>query len=250
MNMQYVYKEEFSVIGKLGQGSGENPWEWINPIWENANSNFNEIEAFVKKEGDIIEGLWGIMSDFDETFARWDKNGGKYLACCEVESDAVAPFGWVKWTVPSQTYLVAKCKQEDYLSVFEGAIQDYIPNNHLQLVGAVHEHYPEPGNPTLVELYFPIAKGNYFCQSCGMPMNSDKERGTEKDQSKSEDYCHYCYMEGTFCSDDTMEEMIISCIPFVLEAGECSDAETARNDMLSYFPKMNRWKNSKMANTK
>jgi len=242
MNIQYVYKEEFSVIGKLGQGSAQNPWEWITPIWNNANTNFGEIESLVKKKEAAIYGLWGIMSDFDETFARWDLNGGKYLACCEVESDAVAPFGWTKWTVPSQTYLVSECKQEEYLSVFEGTIQDYIPSHHLQLVGAVHERYPEPGNPALVELYFPIAKGNYFCQSCGMPMNSAKDRGTEKDQSKSEDYCHYCYKDSVFSSNETMEEMIETCIPHELKAGCYPNAETARNAMLSDFPQMKRWK--------
>lgn len=242
MKMEYIYKEEFSVIGKLGQGVSNNPGEWIQPIWNNANGNFNEIAALVKKKDEKIQGVWGIMSDFDETFARWDEEGGKYLAGCEVNTDSSAPTGWTKWTVPSQTYLVARCKQDEYLSVFNGTILEYIPTNNLQLVGAVHEHYPEPGNSTVVELYFPIAKGNYFCQSCGMPMGSDEVRGTEKDQSRSEDYCHYCYKDGDFTKEETMEEMIETCIPFEIEAGIYPDEQTARNALLSYFPKMKRWK--------
>lgn len=240
--MEYVYKEEFSVIGKLGQGPAENPWSWILPIWDNANGNFGEIEHLVKKNGNVIAGLWGIMSDFDETFNRWNQDGGKYLACCEVNDNAVAPAGWIKWTVPAQTYLVERCKQEDYLSVFNNTINEYIPNNHMQLVGAVHERYPEVGNPALVELYFPIAKGSYFCQSCGMPMNTEEDRGTEKNQSKSDDYCVYCYQNGEFTSKATMEEMIETCIPFSLENGVYPDAESARNGMMSYFPTMKRWK--------
>ena len=46
-----------------------------------------------------------------------------------------------------------------------------------------------------------------FCQSCGMPM-SDEHFASEKDGSKSEDYCKYCYLDGEFTSDITMEEMI------------------------------------------
>lgn len=249
--MEYVYKKEFSVIGKLGQGKSENPWEWIMPIWKDANSNFGEIDSLVKKSdagsANDVSGVWGIMSDFGEHFKRWDEDGGKYLACCEVESDAVAPTGWIKWIVPSQTYLVERCNQSDYLHVFNSTINEYIPKNQLQLIGAVHEYYPEAGNPSLVELYFPISKGNYFCQSCGMPMNKEEERGTEKDLSRSEDYCVYCYQNGEFTSEQTMEEMIESCIPFSMEGGVYPDADTARKGMQAYFPQLKRWKHAKEA---
>jgi len=33
-----------------------------------------------------------------------------------------------------------------------------------------------------------------FCQSCGMPLNPEV-LGTEKDGSKNEEYCTYCYAE-------------------------------------------------------
>ena len=34
-----------------------------------------------------------------------------------------------------------------------------------------------------------------FCQSCGMPLNPEV-LGTEKDGSKNEEYCTYCYADG------------------------------------------------------
>jgi hypothetical protein len=46
-----------------------------------------------------------------------------------------------------------------------------------------------------------------FCQSCGMPLN-DHVLGTNADGSKNEDYCMYCYKDGKFLQDCTMEEMI------------------------------------------
>ena len=58
-----------------------------------------------------------------------------------------------------------------------------------------------------------------FCQSCGMPMgDTDELYGTEADGSKSTDYCSYCYADGAFTSECTMDEMIEGCIPPMLES--------------------------------
>ena len=53
-----------------------------------------------------------------------------------------------------------------------------------------------------------------FCQSCGMPLTEDV-LGTNADGSKNEDYCMYCYKDGKFLQDCTMEEMIEHCAQFV-----------------------------------
>ena len=50
-----------------------------------------------------------------------------------------------------------------------------------------------------------------FCQSCGMPLTKTEDFGTEKDGKLSEDYCVYCYKDGAFTADCTMEEMIDFC---------------------------------------
>ena len=46
-----------------------------------------------------------------------------------------------------------------------------------------------------------------FCQSCGMPLTEDV-LGTNADGSKNKDYCMYCYRDGKFLQECTMEEMI------------------------------------------
>ncbi len=82
-----------------------------------------------------------------------------------------------------------------------------------------------------------------FCQSCGMPMgNTDEMYGTEKDGSKSLDYCHYCYDKGEFKADMKIEEMINLCIPHMLEANKSMTEEDARNMMNQFFPTLKRWK--------
>ena len=59
-----------------------------------------------------------------------------------------------------------------------------------------------------------------FCQSCGMPMNKDPESGgTEKDGSKSETYCSYCYVNGEFTFNGTVKEMQEFCRIKMIESG-------------------------------
>jgi hypothetical protein len=82
-----------------------------------------------------------------------------------------------------------------------------------------------------------------FCQSCMMPMNTSDcaEYGTEKDGSKSTDYCSYCYKDGAFVGKSTMEEVIEICIPYAIEGGAFKTADEARAGMLESFPKLKRW---------
>ena len=78
-----------------------------------------------------------------------------------------------------------------------------------------------------------------FCQSCAMPM-TDEHFGTEKDGSKSEDYCSYCYQDGEFTSDISMEEMIDYSAPKAAEATGMSE-EAARKMCEDMFPHLKRW---------
>lgn len=78
-----------------------------------------------------------------------------------------------------------------------------------------------------------------FCQSCAMPM-SDDDFGTEKDGSKSPDYCKYCYQNGEFTDMRTMDEMIDFCVPKTAEATGMGEDEV-RKRLEEFFPKLKRW---------
>ena len=58
-----------------------------------------------------------------------------------------------------------------------------------------------------------------FCQSCGMPL-TEEVLGTNADGSKNEDYCMYCYKDGKFLQECTMDEMIEHCAQFVDEVNK------------------------------
>ena len=84
-----------------------------------------------------------------------------------------------------------------------------------------------------------------FCQSCGMPID-DSTFGKETDGSKNEDYCHYCYADGHFTKECTMDEMIELNLNYLDEFNKDSEVkytvEDARKTMKEYFPQLKRWK--------
>jgi len=53
-----------------------------------------------------------------------------------------------------------------------------------------------------------IMENKIFCQSCGMPMSKDTDFGTDIGGVKNDDYCVYCYKDGKFTEDVTMDAMI------------------------------------------
>ena len=81
-----------------------------------------------------------------------------------------------------------------------------------------------------------------FCQSCGMPLAPGVELGTEADGAKNPDYCGYCYKEGRFTQEMTMEEMIGFCAPMMARGNPGMTEEQARAQMDRFFPMLKRWK--------
>ncbi len=83
-----------------------------------------------------------------------------------------------------------------------------------------------------------------FCQSCGMPLN-DEVLGTNVDGSKSDEYCVYCFKDGAFTGDFTMEQMAEYCSMFVEEynkhTGKNLTACEYKQELLKYYPTLKRW---------
>ena len=77
-----------------------------------------------------------------------------------------------------------------------------------------------------------------FCQSCGMPL-SNEILGTNADGSTNEDYCIYCYKDGKFLQDMTMEQMIDHCAQFTDEinknSGQNLTVEQMKEQMRQFF---------------
>ncbi len=152
MKIEKCQKESFVVIGKEGATTGGD--DFIQKLWDDANSHIGEVSHLVKKDenGNII-GIWGAMSDFSRSFQPWeDFRKGLYLAGVECNEDAEAPDGWKKWVIPGYEYIYAEREND---SVFSEVIQ-YLQEHGIALVGAVHDFTcPQTGKRYM---FFPIRK--------------------------------------------------------------------------------------------
>ena len=77
-----------------------------------------------------------------------------------------------------------------------------------------------------------------ICQCCGMPLE-DSIIGRNKDGSLNEDYCQWCYADGTYTYSD-MDSLIDVCIPHMVAQG-FTEAQ-ARDYMKQMLPKLDYWK--------
>ena len=77
-----------------------------------------------------------------------------------------------------------------------------------------------------------------ICQCCGMPLE-DAFIGRNKDGSMNEDYCKWCFADGTYTYSD-MDDLIRVCIPQMVQQG--FSEEQARSYMKEKLPTLDYWK--------
>ncbi|MDE6747275.1 MAG: GyrI-like domain-containing protein [Oscillospiraceae bacterium] len=152
MELKKCTKESFAVIGK--EGSTDSGEGFIQRLWEDANSHFNEVQHLAKKddEGNIV-GIWGAMSDFSRSFMPWEDGftRGLYLAGVECDVAAEAPEGWTKWVIPGYEYIYAESEEDTFPKVIR-----YLQDNGMELAGAVHDFTcPKTGNGYM---FFPVKR--------------------------------------------------------------------------------------------
>ena len=80
-----------------------------------------------------------------------------------------------------------------------------------------------------------------ICQSCGMPMN-EEDFGTNADGGANQEYCKYCYQNGRFSREETLEELIESSVPFMVGGADGFTEEQARKLLWETLPQLKRWK--------
>ena len=77
-----------------------------------------------------------------------------------------------------------------------------------------------------------------ICQCCGMPLE-DTIIGHNSDGSMNEDYCKWCYADGTYTYGD-MDELIEVCVKNMVSEN-CTE-EQARSYMTDMLPKLDYWR--------
>lgn len=156
MEVKKCVKPSFCVIGK--EGSTDDGSGFVQRLWEDANSHFNEVEMLAKRDSDgRFVGFWGAMSDLSRRLNPWENNFSKglYLAGVEVNQDAQAPANWTKWTIPAYEYIYVKAEDD---KTFTNVLK-YMEDNNYKLVGAVHD-FISPSENGQRYMFFPIRKVN------------------------------------------------------------------------------------------
>ena len=78
-----------------------------------------------------------------------------------------------------------------------------------------------------------------ICQCCGMPLEDDAIMGRDSDGALNEDYCKWCYADGTYTYSN-MDDLIDVCVKNMV--GENFTEEQARAYMKQLLPKLDYWK--------
>ena len=78
-----------------------------------------------------------------------------------------------------------------------------------------------------------------ICQCCGMPLEDDSIIGHNHDGSLNEDYCKWCYADGTYTYHN-MDDVIDICAKNMV--GDNFTEEQARAYMKELLPKLDYWK--------
>lgn len=72
-----------------------------------------------------------------------------------------------------------------------------------------------------------------------MPLNGTDLYGTEKDGSKSSDYCIYCYKDGSFTNPDLTLEQMMHRVTNKMDAADIP--EDILEAAISRLPHLKRW---------
>ena len=78
-----------------------------------------------------------------------------------------------------------------------------------------------------------------ICQCCGMPLSEDSMVSREKDGSFNEDYCKWCYTDGSFAYDskEKLLDFLISHMPNPENVPE----EVRRSQYSQYLSQLKHW---------
>lgn len=81
-----------------------------------------------------------------------------------------------------------------------------------------------------------------ICQSCGMPLDTEAVKGTEKNGLKSNEYCKYCYEDGTFKNPKMKLEDMENNVKNQMKKLELH--EYAIQKAVNILPALKRWKSN------
>lgn len=141
---------------------------------------------------------------------------------------------------------LAQARRERGLTQEELASRLYITR---QAVSRWETGATEPGIDMIKlisrELEVPVMRlldmPEHYCQSCGMMFTGPDQHGHEADGVETDEFCRWCYENGAYTYETTMEEMIEDCAPRMAKSMDWSVDECA-SLLGAILPTLSRWK--------
>lgn len=244
--LDFVMEEDGKIIGHimfskaelvLDDGTRRPSWTFgpisIHPDYKRKGYGFKLLNYALDKARDLGVGFLCMEGNINfYKHAGFDLASKMGIHYHSEPRDAEVPYflaqelipGWLGGVeatyCPPKGYFVADEKSEDY-ETFEAS-------------------FPKK------EKKFQEGQLPQFCQSCGMPLTSIDDCGTNTDGSTSFDCCKYCYHDGKFLQECTMDEMIEHCAQFVDEVNKNMPQPMTRDEyvamMRGFFPMLKRWR--------
>lgn len=234
MNYEVVYREPVTVAGITTHTGNQAPdvMEKVGKMWQDFMMPGGKCQQLPHKQGDLCYGVY-----YNYT---WDDMEYDALAAWGVDPDAELPAEFVKLQIPGGKY--ARFSFHGNATQDTGSFWQEVWNTPLPRAYS-HDfevYLTEPGQEEHAQIDIYVALAD-ICQSCGMPMteSSDDVYGTNADGSRNTEYCIYCYENGAFKEDCTMDEMIEHCLDAAPELYK--DREKSRKSMSEYYPTLKRW---------
>ena len=79
-----------------------------------------------------------------------------------------------------------------------------------------------------------------ICQSCGMPLRNNEDYGTNRDGTRSAEYCFHCFQGGKFLDEGiSLREKIEKNVQFGVQRG--IPENMARQMCENILPHLKRW---------
>lgn len=234
MNYEIVTLQKKRIVGVSVRTSNASPdmQQKIGELW---TRYFREING--RLAGGKGQAAYGLYTNY-ENGAQGDYDA---FVGCEVDGDPAPQEGIRYVTIPAGSY--AKFQFHGDVTKDMGIFWKQVWQENLprKFTCDFEEYSIGMGNgqPTDVAIYVALAD---FCQSCGMPMTEASQYGTNADGTRNTDYCRYCYQNGAFLADCTMEQMVDFCLDVEKDSGRYTDRAEAKRAMLSWFPELKRWK--------
>lgn len=155
---QRVKKDDRAIIGVQGIGDVLTSEEWVPTLWFSLEEKLPDIlEQLAIPEESIP--CWGIMSDAKEWLSPWIDGEGLYLAGIDVPLQMTCPPGWHRSILPAMEYIVIRTTIPLVSEAVRFLFETVVPDEGIEIIGAIHEYYGPDYLPGEISLYAPINMG-------------------------------------------------------------------------------------------